>query len=99
MLHMIAGGEEQWREGLFQRLMVHICTPMKFAEESLECLRIAVEGGMPVLLLSAGQAGASTTLSPERFLKHGQNVLVGWFTLMRFDRSTSSTGHLAFCFS
>jgi trimethylamine--corrinoid protein Co-methyltransferase len=33
---------------------------MKFAEEALECLRIAVEGGMPVLLLSAGQAGATT---------------------------------------
>jgi trimethylamine--corrinoid protein Co-methyltransferase len=33
---------------------------MKFAQEALECLRIAVEGGMPVLLLSAGQAGATT---------------------------------------
>jgi trimethylamine--corrinoid protein Co-methyltransferase len=33
---------------------------MKFAEESLECLRVAVEGGMPVLLLSAGQAGATS---------------------------------------
>tara|TARA_B100000524_G_scaffold211477_1_gene110674 strand:- start:775 stop:1614 length:840 start_codon:yes stop_codon:yes gene_type:complete len=33
---------------------------MKFAQEALECLRVAVEGGMPVLLLSAGQAGATT---------------------------------------
>jgi trimethylamine--corrinoid protein Co-methyltransferase len=33
---------------------------MKFTAEALECLRIAVEGGMPVLLLSAGQAGATT---------------------------------------
>ncbi len=33
---------------------------MKFAQDALECLRVAVEGGMPVLLLSAGQAGATT---------------------------------------
>jgi trimethylamine--corrinoid protein Co-methyltransferase len=33
---------------------------MKFAKEALECVRVAVEGGMPVLLLSAGQAGATT---------------------------------------
>jgi trimethylamine--corrinoid protein Co-methyltransferase len=32
---------------------------MKFAEESLECLRVGVERGMPILLLSAGQAGAT----------------------------------------
>ena len=32
---------------------------MTFAAESLECLRVGVEGGMPILLLSAGQAGAT----------------------------------------
>ncbi len=37
-----------------------VVPPMKFAKEALECLRVAVEGGMPVLLLSAGQAGATT---------------------------------------
>jgi len=60
MLHMIAGGEEQWRERPFvSQSNCFVVPPMKFAEESLECLRIAVEGGMPVLLLSAGQAGAT----------------------------------------
>ena len=60
MLHMIAGDEEAWRSRPFvSQSNCFVVPPMKFAEESLECLRIAVEGGMPVLLLSAGQAGAT----------------------------------------
>lgn len=60
MLHVIAGGEEQWRARPFvSQSNCFVVPPMKFAEESLECLRVAVEGGMPVLLLSAGQAGAT----------------------------------------
>lgn len=61
MLHMIAGSEENWRARPFvSQSNCFVVPPMKFAEEALECLRIAVEGGMPVLLLSAGQAGATT---------------------------------------
>ena len=61
MLHIIAGGEEQWRARPFvSQSNCFVVPPMKFAEEALECLRVAVEGGMPVLLLSAGQAGATT---------------------------------------
>lgn len=60
MLHVIAGGEEQWRARPFvSQSNCFVVPPLKFAEESLECLRVAVEGGMPVLLLSAGQAGAT----------------------------------------
>ena len=60
MLHVIAGSEEAWRARPFvSQSNCFVVPPMKFAEESLECLRIAVEGGMPVLLLSAGQAGAT----------------------------------------
>ena len=60
MLHIIAGGEDKWRERPFISMSnCHVVPPMKFAEESLECLRVGVEGGMPVLLLSAGQAGAT----------------------------------------
>jgi trimethylamine--corrinoid protein Co-methyltransferase len=33
---------------------------MKFTEEALGCVKTAVEGGMPVLLLSAGQSGATS---------------------------------------
>jgi trimethylamine--corrinoid protein Co-methyltransferase len=60
LLHIVAGGEEAWRARPFvSQSNCFVVPPMKFAEESLECLRIAVEGGMPVLLLSAGQAGAT----------------------------------------
>ena len=61
MLHVIAGGEDKWRARPFvSQSNCFVVPPMKFADEALECLRIAVEGGMPVLLLSAGQAGATT---------------------------------------
>ena len=61
MLHIIAGGEKKWRARPFvSQSNCFVVPPMKFTEEALECLRIAVEGGMPVLLLSAGQAGATT---------------------------------------
>ena len=60
MLHIIAGSEEKWRERPFVSMSnCFVVPPMKFAEESLECLRVGVEGGMPVLLLSAAQAGAT----------------------------------------
>jgi trimethylamine--corrinoid protein Co-methyltransferase len=60
LLHVVAGGEDAWRARPFvSQSNCFVVPPMKFAEESLECLRVAVEGGMPVLLLSAGQAGAT----------------------------------------
>jgi len=60
LLHMAAGSEAAWRARPFvSQSNCFVVPPMKFAEESLECLRIAVQGGMPVLLLSAGQAGAT----------------------------------------
>ena len=58
MLHMVAGSEEAWRARPFvSQSNCFVVPPMKFAEDALGCLRAAVEGGMPVLLLSAGQAG------------------------------------------
>jgi trimethylamine--corrinoid protein Co-methyltransferase len=61
MLHIIAGGEEKWRARPFvSQSNCFVVPPMKFTEEALKCLKVAVEGGMPVLLLSAGQAGATT---------------------------------------
>ena len=60
MLHLIAGGEEQWRARPFVSISCcHVVPPMKFTEEALGCIKVAVEGGMPVLLLSAGQSGAT----------------------------------------
>ena len=61
MLHRIAGSEAAWRARPFvSQSNCFVVPPMKFATDALECLRVAVEGGMPVLLLSAGQAGATT---------------------------------------
>ena len=61
MLHVVAGGEDKWRARPFvSQSNCFVVPPMKFAGDALECLRVAVEGGMPVLLLSAGQAGATT---------------------------------------
>ena len=60
MLHAIAGGEKQWRERPFvSQSNCFVVPPMKFAADACRCLETAVRGGMPVLLLSAGQAGAT----------------------------------------
>ena len=60
MLHMIAGGEAEWRARPFvSQSNCFVVPPLKFATDAMECLRVAVEGGMPVLLLSAAQAGAT----------------------------------------
>lgn len=61
MLHIFAGGEDKWRARPFMSISCcHVVPPMKFTEEALGCIRVAVEGGMPVLLLSAGQSGATS---------------------------------------
>ena len=60
MLHMIAGGEDKWRERPFvSQSNCFVVPPLKFAQDACKCLELAVRGGMPVLLLSAGQAGAT----------------------------------------
>ncbi len=60
MLHSIAGGEDKWRERPFvSQSNCFVVPPMKFATDACRCLELAVAGGMPVLLLSAGQAGAT----------------------------------------
>ncbi len=60
MLHMVAGGEDKWRARPFvSQSNCFVVPPLKFAEDACKCLEVAVLGGMPVLLLSAGQAGAT----------------------------------------
>jgi trimethylamine--corrinoid protein Co-methyltransferase len=60
MLHVVAGGEDKWRSRPFvSQSNCFVVPPMKFAEDACRCLEAAVRGGMPVLLLSAGQAGAT----------------------------------------
>jgi len=60
MLHMIAGGEDKWRERPFlSNSNCFVVPPMKFATESCEVMEACIKGGIPVLLLSAGMAGAT----------------------------------------
>lgn len=60
LLHRIAGGEEAWRARPFlSNSNCFVVPPMKFAEESCEVMEACIRAGMPVLLLSAGQAGAT----------------------------------------
>ncbi len=60
MLYMIAGGEDTWRARPFvSNTNCFVVPPMKFATESCEAMEQCIRGGMPVLLLSAGMAGAT----------------------------------------
>jgi trimethylamine--corrinoid protein Co-methyltransferase len=60
MLHMIAGGEDKWRERPFMsNSNCFVVPPMKFATEACQVMEECIKGGMPVLLLSAGMAGAT----------------------------------------
>lgn len=60
LLHRIAGGETKWRDRPFMsNSNCFVVPPMKFAEESCEAMEACIRAGMPVLLLSAGQAGAT----------------------------------------
>jgi trimethylamine---corrinoid protein Co-methyltransferase len=60
MLHIACGGEDAWRARPFvSNSNCFVVPPMKFATEACEVMEACIRGGMPVLLLSAGQAGAT----------------------------------------
>ena len=60
ILHLIAGGEKAWRDRPFvSNSNCFVVPPMKFATESCLVMEKVIRAGMPVLLLSAGQAGAT----------------------------------------
>ncbi|KUJ85937.1 methyltransferase [Ruegeria marisrubri] len=64
MLHLIAGGEDKWRERPFvSNSNCFVVPPMKFATESCQVMEECIKAGMPVLLLSAGMAGATAPSS------------------------------------
>jgi trimethylamine--corrinoid protein Co-methyltransferase len=61
MLQLIAGGEENWRARPFVSMSCcFVVPPLKFATDACRCLEVGVRGGMPILLLAAGQAGATS---------------------------------------
>ena len=60
MLHIVAGGEAAWRARPFvSASSCFVVPPLRYAEDACGVLEAVVRGGMPVLLLSAGQAGAT----------------------------------------
>jgi len=60
MLYAIAGGEDKFRARPFvSNSNCFVVPPMKFAEDACGVLEACVQGGIPILLLSAGQAGAT----------------------------------------
>lgn len=60
MLSMVAGSEDAWRARPFvSNSNCFVVPPLKFATESCEVMETLIRGGMPILLLSAGQAGAT----------------------------------------
>ncbi len=60
MLHLIAGGEVSWRARPFvSNSNCFVVPPMKFATEACQVMENCINAGMPVLLLSAGMAGAT----------------------------------------
>jgi trimethylamine---corrinoid protein Co-methyltransferase len=64
LVHLIAGSEAAWRERPFMSASIcFVVPPMKFATESCQVMEALIKGGMPVLLLSAGQAGATAPAS------------------------------------
>ncbi len=64
MLHQVAGGEEQWRQRPFVSASAcFVVPPMRFAQDACKVMEVCVRGGMPILLLAAGQAGATSPAS------------------------------------
>jgi len=61
MMHMIAGGERAWRERPFVSMSCcFTVSPLKWAQDSCSCLEVGAKAGMPILLVSLGQAGATS---------------------------------------
>ena len=64
MLHDIAGSEANWRKRPFVSMSsCFVVPPMRFAEDACATLEVGVRAGMPILLLAAGQAGATSPAS------------------------------------
>ncbi len=79
MLDMIAGAEGGFAARPFVSMSCcHVVPPLRFGEDASRCLEAGVERGMPILLLSAGQAGATSPAALAGSLAQGvAEVLAG----------------------
>ena len=61
MLEIASGGEAAWRARPFvSNSNCFVVPPLKFATEACQVMEACIQRGMPVLLLSAAQAGATS---------------------------------------
>lgn len=61
VMHMLAGGEKNWRARPFVSMSCcFTVTPLKWADVACECLEAGARAGMPILLVSLGQSGATS---------------------------------------
>ncbi len=61
MLYMVAGGEATFRARPFASASVcFVVPPLRFARDACDIMESLTKGGVPILLLSAGQAGATS---------------------------------------
>mgnify|MGYP002525625524 CR=1 FL=1 len=79
MLHMIAGDEKRWRERPFVSMSAcFVVPPLNFAEDACRVMEAGVRAGMPILLLAAGQAGATSPAAlPGAVVQEVAEVLAG----------------------
>jgi trimethylamine--corrinoid protein Co-methyltransferase len=64
MLDMRLGGEGEFRKRPFCSMScTHVVPPLRFAKDSCEAMETAVRAGMPVGILSAPQAGATSPVT------------------------------------
>ena len=60
MMYLIAGSEAKWRERPFVSMSCcFTVSPLKWAADSCRCLEVGARAGMPIMLVSLGQAGAT----------------------------------------
>ena len=61
MLYTVAGSEANFRARPFASASIcFVVPPLRFAKDACDTMEVLVQGGVPVLLLSAGQAGATS---------------------------------------
>jgi len=64
ILHSVAGGKSNWESRPFvSNSNAFVVPPLRYAPESCLVMEEVIKHGMPVLLLSAGQAGATAPAS------------------------------------
>jgi len=72
LFDLALGGENRFRKQPFCfAVIVHIVSPLRFAEEGVDIMRAAIDAGMPLQICNAPQAGATSPASLAGSLAQG----------------------------